>query len=141
MDAERASPLGRGGAASFSIADEVQAWIETQITKQGNADEPDNRFKEAAPHLDRGRDLHAAAQPLDHRLSVDGRSQRSAVDISCLDQGVVPGRQSARSLPRFRSPPQECETLGACEIRVLEHQRADVVDLETEYCALPEETR
>jgi hypothetical protein len=30
--------LGRGGAASFSIADEVQAWIETKITKQGNAD-------------------------------------------------------------------------------------------------------
>lgn len=30
--------LGRGGAACISIAGEVQAWIETKITKQGNAD-------------------------------------------------------------------------------------------------------
>jgi hypothetical protein len=30
--------LGPGVSASLSIADEVQAWSETDITKQGNAD-------------------------------------------------------------------------------------------------------
>jgi hypothetical protein len=30
--------LGLGGCASLSAADEVQAWIETNITKNGSAD-------------------------------------------------------------------------------------------------------
>jgi hypothetical protein len=30
--------LGPGGSASLSIADEVQAWSQTDITNQGNAD-------------------------------------------------------------------------------------------------------